>query len=569
VYITTQFQMSHHKGNVAMTGEKISADSDTINHSDDNVSYLNRFLLLLFALTVGLGSIVGSTFSGHDESRVAGIAWEMVIEKNYVVPRLNGNPFLEYPSLGYIPAVMLFKLTGIKSPFVAQLSSVLMGMGTVFITFLLGRYLGGEKTGLIAALFLQATFGFISLNSTLRVDSSLLFWITLSLYGFVAGYYAERKPFLYFMLFYIGMAGAFLTKGLIGIGLPAVIAGVFILCKRDFSLILKLHPWWGIPIFALPVLGWTFCLYRAEGLDLLYEVWQQSLWRFLSSSAVHAQSSFYYVVPIFYLSFPWTLFLPIILWRNFLSFHGKGERGYLSNALLPKIWFVTVFIVLSIASAKRNVYLGPIYPSLALMAALWWKQTATMLKIPWPEKIALQFLPYLGGICFITSVIVAFVKSKFIIGMSLIGLAFLFGTFFFFITKKFSIRRHAMVFFLCCYAIFILVIYHAVISPQNCSSSLQPFFNGLKPEWEKKEIVLYCPGEIVQGAAYFHFNRKVPMVWSKEELKFKILENPKLLIIAHDIDLALFNGIVYPQELEILYQRNLKRNKIMLLSVGA
>ena len=71
-----------------------------------------------------------------------------------------------------------------------------MGIGTVFITFLLGRCLGGEKTGLIAALFLQATFGFISLNSKLRVDASLLFWITLSLYGFVAGYYAERKPFL-------------------------------------------------------------------------------------------------------------------------------------------------------------------------------------------------------------------------------------------------------------------------------------------------------------------------------------------------------------------------------------
>jgi 4-amino-4-deoxy-L-arabinose transferase-like glycosyltransferase len=557
--------MSHHKESAAMTGEKIFADSDTINHSDDNVSYLNRFLLLLFALTIGLGSIVGGTFSGHDESRVAGIAWEMVIEKNYVVPRLNGNPFLEYPSLGYMPAVMLFKFTGIKSPFVAQLSSVLMGMCTVFITFLLGRYLGGEKTGLIAALFLQATFGFISLNSTLRVDSSLLFWITLSLYGFVAGYYAERKPFLYFILFYLGMAGAFLTKGLIGIGLPAVIAGVFILCKRDFSLILKLHPWWGIPIFALPVLGWAFCLYRAEGLDLLYEVWQQSLWRFLSSSTVHAQSSFYYVVPIFYLSFPWTLFLPIILWRNFLSFLGKGEGGYLSNTLLPKIWFVTVFIVLSIASAKRNVYLGPIYPALALMGALWWKQTATMVKIPWPEKIALQFLPYLGFICLITSMVVAFVKSKFILGMSLVGLAFLFGTFFF--TKKFRIRRHAMVFFLCCYAISVLVIYHSVICPKIYSGSLQPFFNGFKPEWEEKEIVLYCPGEIVQGAAYFHFNRRVPMVWSKEELKNKTLENPKLLIIAYDIDPALFNEVVYPQELEILYQRNLKRHKIMLLSV--
>ena len=180
-----------------MTGEKKIADPHTIDHSHDNVSYLNRLLLLLFVLTIGLSSIVGNTFSGHDESRVAGIDWEMAIEKNYVVPCLNGNPFLEYPSLGYIPAVMLFKLTGIKSPFVAHLSSVLMGMGTVFITFLLGRYLGGEKTGLIAALFLQTTFGFISLNSTLRVDASLLFWITLSLYGFVAGYYAERNAKCY------------------------------------------------------------------------------------------------------------------------------------------------------------------------------------------------------------------------------------------------------------------------------------------------------------------------------------------------------------------------------------
>ena len=58
------------------------------------------------------------------------------------------------------------------------------------------------------------------------------------------------------------------------------------------------------------------------------------------------------------------------------------------------------------------------------------------------------------------------------------------------------------------------------------------------------------------------------MVWSKEDLKFKILKNPKLLIIACDIDPALFNKVVYPQELEILYQRNLNRHKIMLLSVA-
>jgi len=112
-----------------------------------------------------------------------------------------------------------------------------------------------------------------------------------------------------------------------------------------------------------------------------------------------------------------------------------------------------------------------------------------------------------------------------------------------------------------------LAIYHSVICPNIYSGSVQPFFDGFKPEWEEKEIILYSPAEIVQGAAYFHFSRKVPMVWSKEDMKFKILENPKLLIIAYDIDPALFNEVIYPRKLEILYQRDLKRHKIMLLSV--
>ena len=56
------------------------------------------------------------------------------------------------------------------------------------------------------------------------------------------------------------------------------------------------------------------------------------------------------------------------------------------------------------------------------------------------------------------------------------------------------------------------------------------------------------------------------MVWSKEDLRFKILENSELLVIAYDIDLDQFNKFFYPRKLEILYKRQLKHHKIMLLS---
>src|SRR6266850_2483043 len=42
-------------------------------------------------------------FSDHDGPRVAGIAREMGLTGDFFIPRLNGEPFLEYPSLGYLP----------------------------------------------------------------------------------------------------------------------------------------------------------------------------------------------------------------------------------------------------------------------------------------------------------------------------------------------------------------------------------------------------------------------------------------------------------------------------------
>jgi hypothetical protein len=561
--------MGNGKGSAVVTGEKIFTGFNTNNFSDDHVSNLTRFFLILFVLWVGLSSIAGNTFSLHDESRVAGIAWEMAVENDYIVPRLNGTPFLEYPPLGYIPIALFLKLTGIKSPFMAHLANAAVGMGTVFLIFLLGKTLGDEKTGILAAFFLQATCGFISLNASLRVDASLLFWITLSLYGFAAGYGAKEKAFRYLVFFYLGMAGAFLTKGLIGAGLPAMIAGIFILMKKDFSFILKMRPWWGVFIFAAPVLGWFFLLYQAQGPELAHEVWRQSVSRFFSASADHANPPYYYLRPILYLALPWTFFLMVIFWQGIRrrSRFEKPEGKRPANMLLPQIWFMTVFIVLSAASAKRIVYLGPIYPSIALMTALWWRRITTTDGFQRLETLFLRFFSGFGGILLAASVVCAFIAGHFILGAGLIGLVLLSGAFFVFFIQKLVTRKHAMAFFFCCHAIFVCVLHYSVILPDTSSESLQPFFTEMQPEWERKNIILYCLPETARGAAYFHFSRRMPMVWSQEDLNRKISTDPDLLVLTYDTDPTELNASLYPRKLKILHQRKLKSHHLSLLSV--
>lgn len=520
------------------------------NRGTGTVSYWGRTALFAFAVAVGLISIVGRPFIRQDEPRVAGIAWEMALEKEYALPRLNGTPFLEYPSLGYLPTVILFKVTGKNTPFVGHLSMVLMGVGSVWVTFLLGRLLGGEMLGLRAAFALQAALGFIDLNSRLRVDAALLFWITFSLYGFVCGYY--RKSFAGYSLFYLGMAGSFLTKGLIGIGLPAVVAAAFILCRKDMGTILRLRPWWGFLILALPIGIWSYGIYRTQGAHLLWEVWRQSLERFFSPSADHRESPFYYFDVVLSTAFPWTIFLPFVLWRSFAP--PKWNKGYNlgENSLLPKVWFAGVFIALSLASSKRHVYLAPILPAFSLLLALWWEHREGMV-----ERKLTQCLPYLYPLFPAVASAIAYVKGKFLLGCCLIAVTIAIGA----LVKRGGSLKQSMGFFIACSLILAIAIHFTIIVPKSWERSLQPFFDALPQQQKGREIFLFRPGESVRGAAYLHLSRRVPVVSTEDELRARLALDSNILIIAGSRDLEQFSP-----RLETVLVRTMPRYTLLLLA---
>jgi 4-amino-4-deoxy-L-arabinose transferase-like glycosyltransferase len=153
--------------------------------------------LLIFALALQMLCIWNIGLSGRDSPRVAGIAREMAVTSNYLIPRLNGERFLEYPSLGYWPIAFILSMSKTPSDFLAFLPLSFLGAGTVLITFLIRKKLAVERIGLMAGFILTTTLGFVSLHRHCRVDPVLLFFITLSMYGFAPGYQTSRKSFLF------------------------------------------------------------------------------------------------------------------------------------------------------------------------------------------------------------------------------------------------------------------------------------------------------------------------------------------------------------------------------------
>ena len=421
---------------------------------------------------MGLIGISSPELSGHDEPRVAGIAREMALRDDYAVPRLNGRPFLEYPSLGYLPQALLSRLTGRESEFLAVLPTLLFALGTVWLTYRMGCLLGGERVGLNAGFLLQTTAEFLNLHRKCLVDPALLFFITFSLYGFLA-WHSGGSSVRYRAFFYLGLSGAFLTKGLVGVGLPAAVVLVFLLLAKDWTALKKLLLGWPIVFFFLPIALWGYEVDRSGGLGLVEEVLRQSVQRFLSSSADHSNPPWYYLAPLSYMFVPWILIPIFLLWLRFGP--AKWEEGFSLGRenLFPKVWFLTITLVLLLAAAKRKLYLAPLLPAFALLASVWWERIRIRLAVPRKREIAVLagFLPLMA------------------------------------------------------------VVQFGFLLPREREESFREIFQLVKKEQAGAQVVLYSPSEAMRGANVFYLGRVSPVIGDPEGIRSYLTEGSKKIFV--------------------------------------
>lgn len=109
-------------------------------------------LCIFVVLGVCLTGIAGHDLWNPDEPRAAAISLAMAKSGDWVIPMLAGVPFVEKPPLYFAASALMIKMLGPVAGITPAIrfTSALFGLGTLLMTFLLGRRLGGYKTGLLS-----------------------------------------------------------------------------------------------------------------------------------------------------------------------------------------------------------------------------------------------------------------------------------------------------------------------------------------------------------------------------------------------------------------------------------
>ncbi|MCL4405816.1 MAG: glycosyltransferase family 39 protein [Firmicutes bacterium] len=320
---------------------------------------------VLFFLKLG-----GTPLLEEDEPRNAEAAREMIQLKSWVTPYFNFAPRYEKPVMIYWLMIGAYKVFGVNE-FSARFWSAVFAVLLVIITFLFVKRFLGIRAGLLSAIVLATSSLIVFLARFANTDMTLIFFITSSLYCFFLAYSA---PDLKFRNWYYGMYAAMgfaaLTKGPVGIGIPAVIILIFLLLNRDCIRFFKEGKLLtGILLFLLIAVPWYALMIRENGMTYVNQFFiGEHIKRYSEPSSGHGGNLIlylpYYIGVIALTFFPWSGFLPFSFLKTKNEIKSKSLQGKFIQ--FNFVWLLFVFALFTLSETKLPHYIAPLFPAMAI-----------------------------------------------------------------------------------------------------------------------------------------------------------------------------------------------------------
>ena len=325
---------------------------------------IHLFMLIALCAVLYLPYLGNAPFFDKGEPREALAVQDIVQRGEWLFPLKRATALPSKPPLFHWSAALISEMTGHLNEITIRFPSALYATLGVVLIYLLGRKLYGPAVALLAGAILATTMVYTDQALSARVDMTLCFFLTLSLILFYSLYRGFLMHPLWYFAFYFVLGIGTLAKGPLGIVLPGLVIAGFLASKRRWDLAIKFacHP--GVVLTLLLAAGWYgLAISRAGEGFVDRQLLQENLKRFFGGSG-HSHPVYYYLPYLFSLGFPWSLFLPLLLWDLFTrSSYGSDDH------LFFKSWFVIMFVFFSLSAGKRPVYLLPLYPPLSLLLA--------------------------------------------------------------------------------------------------------------------------------------------------------------------------------------------------------
>jgi 4-amino-4-deoxy-L-arabinose transferase-like glycosyltransferase len=311
---------------------------------------------------VGLGSF---GLLDNNEGLYALIARCMAAGGDWIIPQLNGLPYLEKPPLFYYLLALAFSCFG-EAEWAARLVSGAAAMGCLLTILWFGRRVAGSRAAGYATLVLGSSLGFIIMARQAMPEMLLTALLSAALLGAYAALNERNRGLLRISLVLLALGT--LAKGLMVPVLFVMVFCGFAVARRRGS-ILRMGRFLADPVgwalFLLISAPWHLLAARAEPDFAWFYFVNEHLLRFLGEREPHdfATGSLWYYLPrLLLFLFPWPAYLlPVFRRPPQLADAQRDLTAFLWIAGLTPVVFFTV------AQAKANYYPLVAMPALALV----------------------------------------------------------------------------------------------------------------------------------------------------------------------------------------------------------
>ena len=358
--------------------------------------FKDLFLIFVSGLVLYLGFAFFRPLANPDEGRYAEIPREMIASGDYTTPRLNGLPYFYKPPLFYWMQCASMKAMGYNR-FSIRVASSLMAVLGICMTYAAARALYGRRAGWFAAFVLATSILYYVIGLIVTLDMAVSVFMSGAMFSFIV---AVKKSGIYrsvlFAAFFVFMALAVMTKGIIGILIPCAVAFLYVvsggissviaffksITARDWLFILA-----GIAAFLAITVPWHVLVSvanpatsAAEGVlsknpdgqgFFWYYFIHEHLLRYIDpETSMRAQPFWFFLAIAPAGAIPWIFLLPRIV-KNTVSGGSVDARDCRNDFLYMAIWICFIVAFFSISSSKLVPYITAIYPAFAFVVGVW------------------------------------------------------------------------------------------------------------------------------------------------------------------------------------------------------
>lgn len=314
-------------------------------------------MLLLAAVLALAFDLGGYPLFDPDEGRNAEVAREMAETNDYVLPHLDGLPYLDKPIVYFAAAAAVIEVLG-PTETAARLPAYFFTLATLVVVIRFAKRRWGSDAAWLAALALATMPLVLAYARTTIFDSALAFCTTLAILAFW-----DERPVLAWAAIGLGA----ITKGPVAILVPLItLIPYALLTGRPVR---RLVPLAGLLVFAAVALPWFLAVSHRIP-EFPHYVFVRETFERVTTTRFHRTAPFWYYLPILPVAaFPWTV-PALARWKNWRwAWLARRVNPQAQEAILLTCWVLGPLLFFTLNQSKLPQYVLPLMPPFALAAA--------------------------------------------------------------------------------------------------------------------------------------------------------------------------------------------------------